>query len=110
MDHSEVKHLPKVDHMPAQFERWQKILLSAADYIEDNESWPVGHCAWSAMVHIGDDGRESGKCGSDDARKAGMKLSEAIGGTMVCDIFDWHDRQSDRHAVASKMRAVALGL
>jgi len=48
MDHSEVKHLPKVDHTPAELDEASGLLLRTAAYLEEH-----GHCRGSALDERG---------------------------------------------------------
>ena len=48
MDHSEVKHLPKIDHTPAELGAVGRVLWKAADLMEER-----GHCRGTAWDEEG---------------------------------------------------------
>jgi hypothetical protein len=109
MDHSEVKHLPKVDHTPAELDAASKLLLKAADYVEKNgwcqhelQSGDGRVCIVGALSAVAD---EIFLVGTHSA--AWTRLQKALNkmaGT-------WNDTQGrTKEEVVAKLRAVALGL
>ena len=111
MDHSEVKHLPKVDHTPAELDEPAKLLLKAADLIE-RQGWiqhecqnEGGYCVQGAIKAVSPVYDWFGT-----AAHAGYKRLRAAvdqGGGVI----GWNDQRERTQAeVVSKMRAVALGL
>lgn len=109
MDHSEVKHLPRVDHTPAELDEVSRRLLRAAKKIEQS-GWydgkkKGGYCAWAAIVCA-----EEERVAPDDIGKmAGERLVKSLGFNDISSVFPWNDRVG-KDAVLAKLRAVALGL
>jgi len=127
MDHSEVKHLPKVDHAPAELDEPAKLLMAAADVLENG-----GHC--KAILYYGDTHcvngailRASGWLPSYNwpSVKSELCANEALQrlrvglGLLRCeerrdswrDTAAWNNRPERTQAeVVAKLRAVALGL
>jgi hypothetical protein len=107
MDLSEVKHLPKVDHTPAELDEASKLLLKAAVLIEEHGLWQGdprkavgGICAILAIPRD-----------SPAAYDAQERLIKAVGGTRIVHVFEWNDAPERTAAeVCAKLRAVALGL
>ncbi len=96
MDHSEVKHLPKVDHAPAELDEPSRLLLKAADMIEQRGLKKGSLC---------DDALAKGDAqGALCFRGA---LNTAMSGNAIC----WEGWDSDGPAFEAERRmAVALGL
>lgn len=115
MDHSEVKHLPKVDHTPAELDAASKILLKAAAVIEERGLAKGERCnAKGAMcVHGAIAFAAHGDPHAweqDDGRLAVTRMVEAVdpgcGGAA-----QWNNaRERTKDEVVAKLRAVALGL
>ena len=104
MDHSEVKHLPKVDHSPADLDATAKTILMAASLIEER-GWCQGEysrngrlCMLGAIrVAEGSD---------DDASGAVARLRASMN---VKFPHEWNDDpKRTKEEVVAKLRAVAL--
>lgn len=115
MDHSEVKHLPKVDHTPAKLAEWQRLLLTGASLIEirghNKGSFEArGKLCFRGSLHVASSGKsDHGGPGCDEASarflQALHKRGLGQGGWLM-----WNDEPSRTSAeVVSLMRAVALG-
>lgn len=109
MDHSEIKHLPKVDHTPDDLQPWQRLLLAAADHIER-----YGWCQGRAYARLGFNVPScmyGAICDQEHFPKgaramAEIKVNEALGGFMA----HWNDApERTKPEVIAKLRAVALG-
>lgn len=107
MDHSEVKHLPKVDHTPDDLDEASKLLLKAADLLEIPGVWGQGsfsekrvigsHCAMTAIRSL------------SKHYEAEQRFARAFGG--VLNVYEWNDTEGrTKEEVIAKLRAVALGL
>ena len=117
MDHSEVKHLPKVDHAPAQLEEWQKLLLKAADLIESYGLAKHTTCnnrgamclRGALLVAAGAErvrhGPDMGQA-SNDVLEADNKMRAAVRSNPA--MWNNEPARTEKEVVA-KMRAVALG-
>jgi hypothetical protein len=121
MDHSEVKHLPKVDHTPAELAEPAKLLLKAADLIEER-----GHCKWVTCDDLGRlclrgalRAAESGGqdtswwTAGDMALRADAIIRRTLGDESVDGdaSAEWNNADGRTPAeVVAKLRAVALGL
>jgi hypothetical protein len=120
MDHSEVKHLPKVDHTPAHLDNVSRLLLKAADVMEKRgkcegiRTGPLGSvCVLGALDHAGGwaDGPEMYGDHHPLWKKAVTRLALALGGTDCRDCVEWNnDAERSGDEIISKLRAVALGL
>lgn len=118
MDHSEVKHLPKVDHTPADLDDTSRRLLKAAALIET-----YGHakmtvcddggrmCLRGALVAA--QGRERNVMELDAmnmdrcSQAADLRIAYVVGG----DSVGWNNaKERTAEEVISTMRRVALGL
>lgn len=118
MDHSEVRHLPKVDHEPANLDDASRLLLKAADLIE----------RWGLAKHTTCD-EKGGMCvrgalrvaegakhaphepnfgdASAVAFEADRRLGVALGGDNPAFWNNAKERKPEE--VVAKLRAVALG-
>lgn len=114
MNLSEVKHLPKVDHTPAELDEPSRLLLRAAALIEEK-----GLCQSGPFVDS--DGRICFQCAlklglglgaremdvPDVWHQANQRMSVAVGHAP----FLWIERRDvTQEQVLSKMRSVALGI
>lgn len=114
MDLSEIKQLPKTDHTPAELDETSRILLNAANLIEER-----GHCKGAAQVGdafclsgaISRAALDSFQEGSDWSLWRGHEEAMARLRThMECPVA-WNDRpERTKEEVVAKLRAVALGL
>lgn len=115
MDHSEVKHLPKVDHTPADLDKASRLLLHAASRIEER-----GHCQngngldeqgrMCVMVALGGSPQRDWSV----IKEAELRLENALpahvpGSRSLRKIARWSDGTPTADVIA-KLRAVALGL
>jgi hypothetical protein len=109
MDHSEVKHLPKVDYTPAELDNVSRLLLKAAGLIEQHGLWcggdAPGRCVLGAIVEAEGHSSVLGKTG----REAFGRVQNAIGVKSSSAVFKWNDA-NNKDGVVAKLRAVALGL
>ena len=118
MDHSEVKHLPKVDHTPADLDEPARLLLRAAALLEERgwcqniqEDGQGRMCALGAINNAeGAGATNRGLPFTKAGREANARLCKAVG----TDFFGpamWNNHpQRTQAEVVSKLRAVALGL
>lgn len=119
MDHSEVKHLPKVDHTPAKMDEPCRLMLSAASIIE-RDGWcqnsmtsPSGQvCLEGALLRAYgvkfDHHTGASQMPPNAVFDVLMTIKNRLGGTRP---FDWNDTPGrTKEEVVTKLRAVALGL
>src|SRR5437867_3333049 len=114
MDHSEVKHLPKVDHTPAELDDASKLLLAAAAIIE-RQGWCQcfigtfgGQLCIEGALNVAR-GREPIAMleGNEVTLEALLRVNKAVGASA----FHWNDTPGrTKDEVVAKLRAVALGL
>lgn len=125
MYHSEVKHLPKVDHQFAEMDAPAKVLLKAAALIEDRglakhiQCDAEGKlCIYGALVladggipySIGSRFESTGIfAGSTPAAMEAVRRVEKDLGTNDASIWNNAEERTQADVVA-KLRAVALGL
>lgn len=123
MDLSEVKHLPRVDHTPAELDEPAKLLLKAADLIEKYglAKWMTCDaegrmCLRGAIRVAGGAEKARGITAwwrSDDMEKeADARIRRSLGdrsdfGDTSADWNNAYERTKDE--VVAKLRAVALG-
>jgi hypothetical protein len=111
MDHSEVKHLPKVDHTPAELAGWQRVMLKASDIIDErglckeSYSGSRGYCIYGALYAAADlTPMDAMNEALNEARRI---LLNKLPDTIIC----WNDHKDrTKDEVVAKLRAVALGL
>jgi hypothetical protein len=112
MDHSEVKHFPKVDHTPAELDEASKLLLKAADLIEknglNNKNYKYihedGSICVKCAINLADGGEPEDMNSFFQSRlDAIYRLDSAIGETA----YEWILGRPQQEVVA-KLRAVAL--
>lgn len=111
MDHSEVKHLPKVDHTPAHLSDVSKTILKAADLIEE-KGWiqgrwasSHGYCMRGAVYGVFNNG---GAFGDTPTPILGYMESRMPPGQDCMKFNDTPGRTKEE--VVSRMRSIALGL
>lgn len=118
MDHSEVRHLPKVDHTPAELDEPSKLLLKAADLIEEHgltkncRQYGSAMCVYGAIIyaHRGDVDQNA----FGPSLEAVRRLERIVGQAPESWSEGWGaanwnnapERTSEE--VVSKLRAVAL--
>lgn len=112
MDHSEVKHLPKVDHTPAEFDEASRLLLKAAAEIE-KRGWcqealvnGAGNVCILGALNVVDSGSATVSPDNAAQTEAYLRLIDSIG----C-VSGWNNRFGrTKDEVVAKLRAVALGV
>lgn len=108
MDHSEVKHFPKVDHQPAELDRVSRLLLKAADIMEVG-----GHCkgmAQDGAAHClsGAVSQAAFGFGSWGLWHGHNEAFERVRASIE-DPISWNDDPArTKDEVVAKLRAVAL--
>lgn len=119
MDHSEVKHLPKVDHTPAEMSEESQLLLKAASIVEqkghtknqlcsdyDPEHGSV--CLLGALNHAQ---RGSAWFGDDQQSKAVREIAGRVYGGSWIKAVAWNNApERTQTEVVSALRMAALGL
>lgn len=113
MDHSEVKHLPKVDHTPADLDEPAKLLLKAAALIEDRGLERVGYesksgclCVMGAIAIAACGTSKGGVSGSGDDACEAWRRTRVVDGEVA---FHWIQRAEVTPAmVVAHLRSVAL--
>jgi hypothetical protein len=124
MDHSEVKHLPKVDHTPAEMDAVSRLLMRAADVIErdgwcqNNVLTEDGRVCLVGAIHTANNkrfGRANDYCDpwDENSREALVRMDRVLpkvaDGIGACAV--WNDTPGrTKDEVVAKLRAVALGL
>lgn len=121
MDHSEVKHLPKVDHTPAELDEPSKLLLRAASLIETHGWCQYNVCdergrmcvngallkAYTGSPDWPDD--QSVASNSYPPAIASRRLAMAVG-VLANHASVWNNEDArTKDEVISKLRAAALG-
>ena len=124
MDHSEVKHLPKVDHTPAEMDEPRKLLLKAAALIEKHglAKWtvctPDGRLCLRGAIAVAS-GQSHSRAevnwwhANEMAREADRMVRMSLGEESKYGdaSADWNnDDRRTQDEVVAKLRAVALGL
>lgn len=118
MDHSEVKHLPKIDHTPAELDEPSRLLLKAAALIEERGHHKGSYSASNGMVcfrgalNIAACGDPVGIPNAPGADEASIRFLQTLRREgWGLGWLEWNDAPDrTRDEVVAKMRAVALGL
>ena len=109
MDHSEVKHLPQVDHTPADLDNDSRILLKAAYLIESNGLAKFERCNGLGYCVIGAIGFAASGDSDDDYQPAIQRMVRGVGVADWWKLADWNnDDERTPEEVVAKLRAVAL--
>ncbi|HEX8106741.1 MAG TPA: hypothetical protein VF516_03385 [Kofleriaceae bacterium] len=103
MDHSEVKHLPKVDHTPAVLDDASKLLLKMADVIETR-----GHCQ-----HLAEDSKGRvcivGATNYTGTIKGWCEVIDRMERAMGQRFIEWNNTPGrTKEEVVAKLRAIAF--
>jgi hypothetical protein len=113
MDHSEVKHLPKVDHTPAELDAASRLLLRTAEVIE-RQGWCQCYigiangqvCLEGALMIAAGKTPESVIIPNTVAGEAVSRVRASVG----MGAYQWNDKPGrTKEEVIAKLRAVALG-
>lgn len=109
MDHSEVKHLPKVDHTPAELDEASQGLLRAAAWIEKH-----GLCQ-RGMYGAGDSGcivvtfiRTIPDCEANQQARDRLRALVPTIPSIHRDLADWNESGVTPTEVLAKIRAAAF--
>jgi hypothetical protein len=121
MDFSETKHLPKVDHTPAELGEERRLLLKAADLMEARghckgrlatERFHGAVCLYGALYAAANHG-DAWASGPHIAKagEAALLVRHALGLKNSYSEIDWNNApERTKDEVVAKLRAVALGL